>query len=251
MKNFLNNRLGLVCTVVLLLMSSSAILAEDQEPQPSATDLKTFGQLPARFNGRVTTCEVVAKNYLRRFGSRDACYDQEVKKQPAVSGRKAHFVDLEKPADMVKDSGISYQPPAGWKPLPASPFLKSSFEITQGEASAKVSIASLPAKGKLLENVTRWGTQLELPFENASKALENAKPVTLDKRQGKLVELHNPTNKQRILAAIVTQGNQDWFFKMMGDEAIVEKQQKAFEDFLKTVKFIEKEQPMGAGTNPK
>jgi hypothetical protein len=37
---------------------------------------------------------------------------------------------------------------------------------------------------------------------------------------------------------------------MMGDEAIVEKQQKAFEDFLKTVKFIEKEQPKGNGGNP-
>jgi hypothetical protein len=92
-----------------------------------------------------------------------------------------------------------------------------------------------------LANISRWGVQLELPFENASKALENAKAITVGKQQGKLVELHNPISKQRILAAVVTQGGKDWFFKMMGDAAVVEKEQKVFEDFLKTVKFIQKD----------
>jgi hypothetical protein len=40
----------------------------------------------------------------------------------------------------------------------------------------------------------------------------------------------------------VTSGNQDWFFKMMGDSSAVEKEQKAFEEFLKSFKFPRKEQ---------
>ncbi len=162
-------------------------------------------------------------------------------KEIQISGRKAYLIDLQKPAEAFKDSEISYTIPDGWKQLPPGPIYKSSFEISQGEAAAKVSIVSLPANNNLVANVNRWGKQLELPMEVATKAFASAKPLTVDNRPGKLVELHNPNTKTRIVVAVVTQGNKDWYFKMMGDANIVEMQHKTFKDFLKTVQFIEQD----------
>ncbi len=163
-------------------------------------------------------------------------------KEITISGRKAFLIELQKPGEIVKDSEITYQVPNAWKQLPPVAFLQGSFEITLGEASAKFIIAALPANNNLAANINRWRTQLELPMQTEKEILENVKDQTVDNQQGKLVELHNTDTKQRILAAIVTSGEKDWFFKMMGDAAVVEQEQQAFEEFLKIVKFAPKDQ---------
>jgi len=113
--------------------------------------------------------------------------------------------------------------------------------VTQGAERAKFTIVPLPARDNLAANINRWRGQIKLPAEDAKQAVEKTKAIAVDNHQGKLVDLHNPTTNQRILAVVVTLGKQDWYFKMMGDETVVEKERKAFEALMKTVKFTKKD----------
>jgi hypothetical protein len=155
-----------------------------------------------------------------------------------VAERQAFLVELHKPEEAPL-AEISYQVPQGFKELPPSPILHGSFEITQGQASATLTITALPANKNLAANIDRWRAQLDLPMQSGEEVLKTVKDLTVSHQPGKLVELHNPETKQRILAAIVNWGGKDWYFKMMGDADLVEQQGKAFEGFLKTVTFSE------------
>ena len=43
--------------------------------------------------------------------------------------------------------------------------------------------------------------------------------------------------KARLLGVIVPQGDQTWFYKLMGDEQVVEREKGAFKTFVQTVKY--------------
>jgi hypothetical protein len=43
--------------------------------------------------------------------------------------------------------------------------------------------------------------------------------------------------KARLVGALVAQGGQTWFYKLMGDEAVVEREKPAFTTFLKSVHY--------------
>ena len=47
-------------------------------------DWASVGRLPARFNGRLTTWDGVARNYLKRISGREVYYDDEGREQPAI-----------------------------------------------------------------------------------------------------------------------------------------------------------------------
>jgi hypothetical protein len=166
-----------------------------------------------------------------------------------ISGQKAFLVELQKPKDAASKE-IAYQVPKGWKELPPGPLMQASFEITQGDSAAKLTIVALPTNQDLAANINRWRAQLELPMQTEEDVLKTVKDQTVDKQQGKLIELHNSDTKQRILAAIITSGGKDWFFKIMGDAAVIENEQKAFEEFLKTIKFAGQDQTKPEGQKP-
>src|SRR4051812_5705938 len=46
---------------------------------------------------------------------------------------------------------------------------------------------------------------------------------------------HKPP--QRLLGAIARQGERTWFFKLLGPQADVDKQEKAFKQFIQSVRF--------------
>ena len=51
--------------------------------------------------------------------------------------------------------------------------------------------------------------------------------------------LLNDRFKKRLLAAIYTQGERTWFFKMVGEDRTVEEAKPAFLQFLKSLRFHE------------
>ena len=95
--------------------------------------------------------------------------------------------------------------------------------------------------GGWLGNVNRWRQQLglsELPeteLKTATTPLEtpagNANVVQLsgtDARTGK---------KAGLVGAMVPKGSQTWFYKLMGDEAVVAREKEAFTRFIKSAKY--------------
>ena len=136
-----------------------------------------------------------------------------------------------------------WQVPAGWQEVPGGQFLVAKFNLSvAGDAQAAVNVsASAGDGGGLAGNVNRWRKQLglgELSSEEISKSA-----AVMDTGGGKatLVDMSGTDAKTgqpaRLVGAMVPQGGQTWFYKLMGDAQVVEAQKDAFTKFVQTVKY--------------
>ena len=113
--------------------------------------------------------------------------------------------------------------PSGWKEVPAGQFLVAKF-VPSGAANgdAAVNVSMSPGDGGgLLANLNRWRGQLGLaPTTEASLSTETQ---SLDVAAGKasLADISGKDARTgedaRLLAVVVPQSGQTWFYKLMGD----------------------------------
>ena len=136
-----------------------------------------------------------------------------------------------------------WQVPAGWKETSAGPFLVSKFLVTGeggGQASVNVS-TSAGDGGGLAANVNRWRQQLGL---GALSDAELGNSVTSVDVAGGKVTFADMTGTDmktggpaRLIAAVVPQSGQTWFFKLMGDAKVVEREKDAFTSFVRGTEY--------------
>ncbi len=136
-------------------------------------------------------------------------------------------------------SEIHWEVPTGWKELPPGQMQVGQFSIAEGAAKAKMTIIPLPGQaGGDLDNVNRWRGQVGLPPTYAEELAKMVEKVEIAGLEGKLVDLAGAdTDKPRMLAAFLYRDNMAWFFKMLGDNALVAKQKPVFVEFLKKLTF--------------
>lgn len=175
-----------------------------------------------------------------------------------VSAHKERFIQLVKSARFSSSEEIEnlnpepsngqtlkWKLPKGWKEEAASGMRKGSFSITgKNNMQTDVSIISLAGEaGGSLANVNRWRTQIELPPLTETDLNKIGNHIKIQDREVLLVNmlssntLANKRFRTRILGAILIKGGNSWFFKMMGDDALVEEQKDAFIDFVKSTKI--------------
>jgi len=110
--------------------------------------------------------------------------------------------------------------------------------IRDGGATAAVNVSTSAGDGGgLAANVNRWRGQLGLP------PISEILTAPLDVAGGKaqLVEMSG-TNAQtgqpsQLVAVIVSQPDQTWFYKLMGDAKVVAGQKDAFKQFVQSAKY--------------
>jgi hypothetical protein len=92
-----------------------------------------------------------------------------------------------------------------------------------------------------VENVNRWRTQLGLDRLAEGDVNKLAKPLTVGAGKGVLVEMAgaDPQSGQKtgLVAAVIAQGGQTWFYKLMGSEPLVQREKDAFSQFVQTAKY--------------
>jgi hypothetical protein len=136
-----------------------------------------------------------------------------------------------------------WQVPAGWQEVPGGQFLVAKFNIAGNDnAQANVNVSmSGGTGGGLLANVNRWRGQLGLSQLSDAELAKESKTVELPGGKATLVEMAGVDGRtgqnSRLVGAIVPQGNQTWFYKLMGNAGVVEQQKDAFTRFLQTVKY--------------
>jgi hypothetical protein len=144
------------------------------------------------------------------------------------------------------DSGGAAKPawdvPAGWDELPATQMLLAKFSA-KGEAGAKadITVSFFPGEtGGLLANVNRWRGQLELDMVTEAELKDLVKPLDLAGGKATLVEMDGTDvktrSKARLVGIVFAHGGQTWFFKMLGDATVVDRQRAAFLKFVQSVK---------------
>jgi len=132
-------------------------------------------------------------------------------------------------------SALDYQKPESWTPTVGNSMRLASFEAKHEAGTADVSVSRLSGGGETLANVNRWREQVKLDelSEEALKA-DSAK-LKIGGQEGIYIKAVGP--EQTILAAIVPEGKNKWFFKMQGPKDVVAQETENFEAFLKSVKF--------------
>jgi len=155
------------------------------------------------------------------------------------------------PAEMSAPQGLpklTWTLPDGWQEKPASEMRVASFAVPNKDGEpADVSVIPLPGiGGMVLENVNRWRGQVGLAPISPADLGGATEQVTIAGSPSSLFDMAGVapggSSKTRILAAMLDHDGMTWFFKMTGDEALVERQKPAFKNFLASLNFGPSEQ---------
>jgi hypothetical protein len=153
------------------------------------------------------------------------------------------------PAASAPAGAPQFDAPESWRPMAAGEFGKAAFVVSDGSKTARVSVSDFrtdsgPMIGDVLPNVNRWRQTVGLgpidkeALESVTESIEiDGKPATYapiipdpSKPEESQIELAT-------LAAMVTDGEKIWFFKIIGDRELVAAQEDEFKNFLKSVRF--------------
>jgi hypothetical protein len=144
----------------------------------------------------------------------------------------------EVPADAPK-----WSVPAQWVETPPRAMIFKSFSIADdANGKAEVTVSFFPgAVGGVLANVNRWRGQLgQAPvaadqLAGVTESLQTpGGPATLVDFTGTDAKSGRPV---RMVAAIVPNGGKTWFYKLIGEGAVVGKQKDGFVNFVKTADY--------------
>ncbi len=144
--------------------------------------------------------------------------------------------------DSASEETIRYTVPDGWTPIEGSGLRRISFTVQEGEATAEVVAMGMEGTAtRLLPNVNLWRRQVGLPDTTQEEVDVALQPIELDGRRGHYIRLEGPSEAERPLGMLVVlAGDQDrtWFFKMLGDQDLVLRQEERFEAFVRSVTFV-------------
>jgi hypothetical protein len=160
----------------------------------------------------------------------------------AMAGADPHAAMME-PSAATVPAAAGTPVPAGWKELPPSQFLLAKYLIQGADgAQADVNISMMGGTGGgLVANVTRWRGQLGLPPLSEEDFSKQAQSVETPWGKGTLIDMTGTDaktgKKARLIGVIAPDGDNTWFYKLMGDEQVVEQQKDAFTKFIQSAKF--------------
>lgn len=133
--------------------------------------------------------------------------------------------------------------PSGWQEVPGGEFLVAKFQVRgEGGAQADVNVSrSAGDGGGLAANVNRWRRQLGLEEAAPEAIAREAHGVHTESGPVVFVELKGAephTGKpSAVVGAMVSRPGETWFYKLMGDPALVEAQKEAFEKFVRSARY--------------
>jgi hypothetical protein len=137
---------------------------------------------------------------------------------------------------------LKYALPDGWKEKALTQLRVASFEISENGKTADVSVIPLGGlAGGDLANVNRWRGQVGQASVDEAGLKQSAETVQIGSQPADLYDVAGNSpgsgDAERIVGAILHSDDTAWYFKMMGDAALVEKNKPAFVAFLKSVEF--------------
>jgi hypothetical protein len=137
---------------------------------------------------------------------------------------------------------LKYTLPDGWKEKALTQLRVASFEVSENGKTADVSVIPLGSmSGGDAANVNRWRGQVGQPPLDEDGIKKSAEPAQIGDQPADLYDIAGTApgsgDDERIVGAILHTDISTWYFKMMGDSALVEKNKPAFIAFLKSVEF--------------
>lgn len=155
------------------------------------------------------------------------------KSEPAVLVNE-EMLSQDLPMPEVTSAEITWAKPNEWEEKPAGGMRYGSF-LADGDVDISVIFLEGMAGGDLA-NVNRWRQQIALePWAN--EELES-RLETIENQLGeaKIVDFYSEEGRQqRVVAAFMPYKHGTWFFKMTGENTLVENQKNTFLQFVSSV----------------
>lgn len=205
---------------------------------------------PTRFI--IATAARENTSWFFRMSGQDSLVREQ---KPAFVGFLKSFAFVEKPASesRARRAGTNEkQPPSSpagtapnwsapdnWQEQPATAMRLGSFLVTGlGGGKADVSVTMFPGDaGGTLANINRWRTQqLSLPAVPETDLDKLLSPLEVTAGKAMVVDMTTDNKQTRLIAAIVPRDGNTWFFKIMGDEAVVGAEKTGFIQFVQSMK---------------
>ena len=136
-----------------------------------------------------------------------------------------------------EDRVVTWTLPAGWTEQPPSDMRVGSF-LVKGAGGRVADVSIVPLAGDAggdVSNINRWRGQLNLAPIAGTDMEKATQRITAAGRRMRVVDIAN--GGKRLIAAIYATGETTWFFKMMGDDALVKANKPAFLHFLSSIKM--------------
>ena len=145
------------------------------------------------------------------------------------------------PATAADSSSPKWSVPSNWVEKAPGAMLFKSFSIADSSgASAAVTVSFFPGEvGGPLANVDRWRGQMGLSPVAEGHLAEVTGSLETAGGKATLVDFEGTDAKagQRLVAVIVPHGENTWFYKLLGDAALVTKEKDSFVNFVETVQY--------------
>lgn len=130
--------------------------------------------------------------------------------------------------------------PSHWKQQAPGAMQAAKYTVGEGKAKAEVTAVFLGGMGGALKaNLDRWRAQLTLPASAESEVEKLAPPFPALGAGARIVELSGSTGEgdpADMIVLLVPSGRGTWFYKLMGDKAVVAKEKDALITFVKSAK---------------
>jgi len=154
------------------------------------------------------------------------------------------------PAAPTAHGPIRLFAPKGWKELPKNSVRAAAYSVP-GERGAEALVTVVPLAGSGgtdLANVNRWRRQIGLPPIEREALDRLRREVSVGGEPAALYDLRQPEasrrpESMRILAAALRRGRTAWFFKMIGPDALLEREKTNFVQFLHSARFAASSEP--------
>jgi len=156
---------------------------------------------------------------------------------PAAAATKTAPERAERPRPQV-----TYTLPAGWEEQAGNSLSLVNFVIKSDAGEATVNITPLAGmQGREAAIVNMWRSQVGQPALNDQEVASSFTAVEIAGGSGQLFEVTGARegDNLRIVTAFAHRGDDSWFYKLQGNEAVVAAQKPAFLEFLKSVRIKE------------
>ncbi|HSP43211.1 MAG TPA: hypothetical protein VLO11_10100, partial [Luteolibacter sp.] len=137
-----------------------------------------------------------------------------------------------------KDGRVTWQTPDGWTPDPNASTMRYATLVARGAGDAKAELAVTHFPGDVggdLDNVNRWRGQIGLPPVTAAELPALVRNVTAGPKTLSMVDFSH--NGQRLAAGWTRHGENTWFFKFSGPDAVVGAEMAKFTTLLESIRF--------------
>ncbi len=196
--------------------------------------------------GVVTDAEPVFRDFLKsvHFNAAQAEAPHDASLGGAVNphGDLSGGAPAPAPADASGGGEPKFPAPANWKTAEPGPMIFKRYAVADGDKTADVTISFFPGDvGGTFANINRWRRQMSLPPAEESDLPNISQSLDTAGGKGTLVDFTGTEAKTgqtgHLVAVIVPHGDNTWFYKLLGDDAVVKAQKDAFVKFVQTVQY--------------